>query len=97
MKVRVGGKTSEQKVFKKEDGGLARCHNEKRPACEEQMETKDRSEGREEMKMADYQTVYLRGLKRNHSERWQKNDTISLLTVILIQHQSKPCHKAQLS
>ena len=55
MKVRVGGKNSEQNIFKKEDGGLAGCHDEKRSACDEQMETKDRSKGREEMKMADYQ------------------------------------------
>lgn len=49
-------KNREQKVFKKEDGGLAGCHNEKHSVCDEQMETKDRSEGREEMKMADHQT-----------------------------------------
>lgn len=55
VKVRVSGKNREQKVWKKEDDGLAGCHNEKRSACGEQMETKDRSKGRGEMKMADYQ------------------------------------------
>jgi len=40
VKVRIGGKNREQKVFKKEDGGLAGCHDEKHSACDKRQERK---------------------------------------------------------
>lgn len=50
-----GWQNSEQKVLKEKDGSLKGCHSKKCLVCDEQMETKDRSKGREEIKMADHQ------------------------------------------
>lgn len=60
VKVRVGGKTVSKRSSRKskKDGSSKRCHNKKCSACDEQMETKYRSKGREEIKMADHQ-IYL--------------------------------------
>lgn len=54
-KVRVGGKKVSKRSSRKKDGSLKGCHNKKCSACDEQVETKDRNKGREEIKMTDHQ------------------------------------------